>query len=499
MFSSNAAEALFAIAQRLPDKDAIVTKEGATTWSALRDRAAAFAKSVVDHGVGVGERVAIFVDRGADAASAFYGVLASGAVAVQVNPTLKPSQIEHILSHSGARVLFAESMLLERLHRPLDAKVTTIDIASIGKSATFTPHPRIATDVAHIIYTSGSTGLPKGVTISHGNLHAGAESVSTYLGLRETDRIASLLPFSFDYGLNQLLCCVRIGATLVVETSPIAARVVKTLNEQRVTVLAGVPPLYLQLIEAAGFQQPIPTLRVMTNSGGRVPVPIVKRLREAQPQAQLFLMYGLTEAFRSTYLPPDLTDRHPDSIGRAIPGAEIMVLRPDGTECDPEEEGELVHRGPTVAIGYWNDPEATARVYRENPRRPAGTPSTERVVFSGDTVKRDANGLLYFVARHDKMIKTMGYRVSPDEVVEGLMRSGHVSEAIVLAEADEEAGAKIIAHVALRETGKLEDLETFCRAELPRYMQPARIVVHTALPRTSSGKHDPTALVGSKG
>jgi acyl-coenzyme A synthetase/AMP-(fatty) acid ligase len=216
----------------------------------------------------------------------------------------------------------------------------------------------------------------------------------------------------------------------------------------------------------------------------------VRRLRVAQPQAKLVLMYGLTEAFRATYLDPTEVDDHPDSIGRAIPGAEILVLRPDGTECGPGEEGELVQRGPTVAAGYWNDPESTARVFRSNPRRPSGAPDAERVVFSGDMVRRDDGGRLYFIGRQDRIIKTLGFRVSPDEVCDVLYASGQVAEALVGGEPDGQRGERVVAYVVLRDGGDMGKLQRFCKTELPRYMQPARIQVMGALPRTTSGKFD---------
>jgi acyl-CoA synthetase (AMP-forming)/AMP-acid ligase II len=201
-------------------------------------------------------------------------------------------------------------------------------------------------------------------------------------------------------------------------------------------------------------------------------------------------MYGLTEAFRATYLPPEEVDRRPDSIGQAIPGAEILVLRDDLTPCAVDEVGELVQRGPTVAAGYWNDPEATARVFRPNPLRPSGAPDPERVVFSGDLVRRDADGFLHFVARRDRLIKTLGHRVSPDEVAEVLHASGEITEGVVDAEPDDDLTERIVAYVMLAPGGSLERLQAFCRRELPRYMQPRRIEVRDTLPRTSSGKHD---------
>ena len=496
--AENAAADLWSAAERRPDHPAVISRDESATWAELAGRAGAYAQVLDDAGVWRGDRVAILLGRGADAAAAFYGTLATGAIAVQVNDTLRPRQIEHILRHCGARMLLADPALLERMPRPLATDATILDPRLVPAREEHGPARLVAQDVAHIIYTSGSTGLPKGVTISHGNVTAGADAVTTYLELRPEDRIASVLPFTFDYGLNQLLCATRLAATLVVERSPIALRVAATLAELEVSVLAAVPPLWLQLLDVDRFRdQPIASLRVLTNSGGRVPVDAVRALRAAQPQARLYLMYGLTEAFRSTFLDPDQVDRHPDSIGEAIPGAEILVVDGEGRECAPGEEGELVHRGPTVALGYWNDPLATAKVFRPNPLRPEGAPDAERVVFSGDRVRRDEDGRLYFVARADHMIKTLGYRVSPDEVVDALHASGQVSEAVVVAEDDPRLGKRIVAHVVLSRAGALAALEAWCREELPRYMQPQRFEVHAELPRTASGKHDPKALAAA--
>jgi len=198
----------------------------------------------------------------------------------------------------------------------------------------------------------------------------------------------------------------------------------------------------------------------------------------------------LTEAFRATYLNPSEDDAHPYSICRAIPGSEIFVVREDGSLCDADEIGELVQRGATVAAGYWNEPELTANVYRSNPQRPAGAPDSERVVYSGDLVRRDAEGRLYYVGRRDRVIKSLGVRVSPDEVASVLHDSGEVREAIVGTEPDEVRGSAIIAHVVLVDGGSLQRLERFCRTEMPRYMQPSKFHVHDVLPRTATGKFD---------
>lgn len=498
-FAPNAAWLLWHAQARRAAHPAIQDGARSTTYGELGAGAQAVAGHLQALGIEPGDRVAILLQRGAEAASAFFGILAVGAVAINVNESLRARQVEHVLGHSGARVLLTNAEMLGWLGRPLDTPARTILLDEPLAPATFTPVARVGQDPANIIYTSGSTGLPKGVLISHGNLWAGAQSVAAYTGLTPDDRIASLLPFSFDYGFNQLLTTLLVGATLVVERSPLAATVARTLREAAVTVLPCVPPLWLQLLSTPSFRTTLPALRVMTNTGGRVPAEAVRALREAHPQARLFLMYGLTEAFRSTYLPPEEVDRRPDSIGRAIPGAQIMVLTADQREAEPGEEGELVHRGPTVALGYWNDPEATAKVYRPNPLRPAGTPDVERVVYSGDIVRRDAEGFLYYVGRHDRIIKTMGYRVSPDEVASVLYASKQILEAIITAEPDDARGNRIVAHVVLAEEGTLDALKMYVGTELPRYMQPARIETHATLPRTSSGKHDTKALATGSG
>jgi amino acid adenylation domain-containing protein len=476
-------------------KTAVISSDGSWSYEALLNRSAGIARAIADAGAEPGERVGIFLKRSAEACAAFFGVLAAGAVAVVVNESLKARQIDHILNHSGTRVLLSSPDMLGRLARPPDTAVTIVDATVIDETTDFEPVARIGTDVAQIIYTSGSTGLPKGVTLSHSNLWAGMRAVTEYLGISADDRIASLLPFSFDYGLNQLSCAIGTGAALVIERSPVPQRIVQTLREQQVTILPMVPPLWLRSLAVESFRrEPLPALRLMTNTGGPLPTEAVRELRRSQPNAGLFLMYGLTEAFRSSYLDPSLVDRKPRSIGRAIPGAELLVLKADNTVCAPGEAGELVHRGPTVALGYWNEPELTAAVFRANPRCPEGTPNAERVVFSGDLVYRDEDGDLFFVGRRDTLIKTLGYRVSPDEVVDVLYASGEVAEAVVSSEPDGTIGDRIVAYVVLRPSGDVDRVSAFCAAELPRYMRPARIEVRSSLRRTHTGKYDVAAI-----
>ena len=500
--NANIAGLLWNAADGGGDRCAIAERDAETTYDALRGRAARIAVELQDRGVTPGDRVAIFLERGTDAAAAFFGATACGAVAINVNETLRPRQIEYILTQSGASALISTNEALARQGRAIETTAAIVRLDDVRGTREFTPLPRVGPDIAQIIYTSGSTGFPKGVTLTHANLWSGLRSVISYVGITEHDRIASLLPFSFDYGFNQLLCTVGTRARLVIERSSLPQQIVASLRAAGVTVLPCVPPLWLQLLNVPSFRsEPIPTLRAMTNTGGRIPVEGVRQLRAANPQADLFLMYGLTEAFRATFLPPSLVDRHPDSIGRAIPGSEILVLREDLTACDVNEVGELVQRGPTVALGYWNNPEATARVYRPNPLRPAGAPDSERVVFSGDLVRRDENGLLFYVGRRDQLIKSLGFRVSPDEITDVIFASGQVVEAVVGTVPDDRRGESIVAYVVLNDGGSLERVREWCKLELPRYLQPARVEARETLPRTSSGKFDVLAAhsVGEDG
>ena len=499
--SSNIASLLWHAAERHGARPAVVEREQSVSYAALWQRVAAIAAALLTAGVTPDDPVAILLERGGDAAAAFFAALAVGAITVLVNETLRPRQIEYLLAHSGARLLVTTGEVLAHQPRVLQGDIRVLDVRTIApagdRDLVPLPLPRVGHDVAQIIYTSGSTGMPKGVTVSHANLLAATRAVISYLGITRDDRVASLLPFSFVYGMSQLLCTVAAAATLVVERSPLPRQVVETLRARRVTVLAAVPPLWLRLLPVTEFREAsLPDLRVLTNAGGRLPTDAVRALRHAQPAARLFLMYGLTEALRSTYLPPEEVDSRPDSIGRAIPGAEVYVLREDGTAAAAGEVGELVQRGPTVALGYWKDPELTARVFRPNPLRPPGAPDAERVVFSGDLVRRDADGFLYFVSRKDRIIKTMGYRVGPDEVANVLYGSGEVAEAAVAGEPDDLWGERIVAYVVLTDAGSLERLQAYCSRELPRYLQPARIEVRPALPVLPNGKHDLAAVRG---
>ena len=482
------------------------------------------AASLLALGLARGARVAVYLEKRVEAVVASFAAPAAGGVLVPVNPLLKATQVAHILQDAGVAVLVTSAPRLAALAQVLAAcpelrhVVVCDDLVpaapgpwpvGLGLHAwhNIPAHPPaewptvLESDVAVIFYTSGSTGQPKGVVLTHRNLVAGASSVTGYLHNQADDTLLAALPLSFDAGFSQLTTAFLVGARVVLLNYLLPRDVLQAMVRERVTGLTAVPPLYIQL---AGLEWPdgvAQHLRYWANTGGRMPRATLERLRHLVPGAQPYLMYGLTEAFRSTYLPPAEVDRRPDSIGRAIPNAEVRVLREDGSECAVDEPGELVHRGPLVALGYWNRPEETARRFKPWPSAllPAGGDwlAPERAVYSGDTVRRDAEGFLYFVGRRDEMMKTSGYRVSPTEVEEALYASGLVAEALVYAVPDEVLGSAICAAVlASRNASGHTDEDSaavlaHCREHLPAFMLPKSLNwVDQPLPRSPNGKLD---------
>ena len=497
-------DALRVTAHRLPAKVGLVDGDRRLTFAELERAAASLAAELFGHGVRTGDRVAIFLDKTLEAVVALYGAWRAGAVPVPINEGLRGRQVRHILDDSGSRFLLSSPRKLGGVEPEATAGVEhgEVDLRALAAPA----HPPSTAHLpgddapAIILYTSGSTGRPKGVLISHANVIAGARIVSRYLEIGEDERILSVLPFSFDYGLNQLLTAVAQGATIVLHRSHLPADICRALERHEITALAGVPTLWIQLMQRHSPlpAMKLPRLRTITSSGGVFPVGLVRQYREALPDTRIYLMYGLSEAFRSTFLPPEEIDRRPNSMGSAIPETEIFAVDAEGRSCGVDEVGELVHAGPTVALGYWNRPEATAEVFRADPRRRPGEGGAGRVVFSGDLVRRDADGFFTYVGRRDQQIKSHGFRISPEEIEEAIQASHLVAEVVVRGVPDEVAGMVVEAHVVPRDPGRFaaSALLAYCEAELPRHMVPKHFQVHAALPRTSSGKVD-RAAVGS--
>jgi acyl-CoA ligase (AMP-forming) (exosortase A-associated) len=324
--------------------------------------------------------------------------------------------------------------------------------------------------------------------LSHRNLVAGATSVVSYLHNSARDRILAALPLSFDYGLSQLTTAFLSGATAVLMNYLLPRDIIDLVGREHITGLAGVPPLWTQLAQQNWSDAH--SLRYITNSGGALQRPTLDKMRGILPKTQIYLMYGLTEAFRSTFLPPSQLDKRPDSIGRAIPNAEVMVVRADGSLCEPNEPGELVHRGALVSLGYWNDPVKTAERFRPLPGYNQALPFPEIAVWSGDTVRADEEGFLYFLGRNDEQIKVSGYRVSPHEIEEVVYATGLVTEAVAIGVPHPQFGQAIIVVVPQGDGLSAQVLIKECQHQLPAYMVPAHIEICENLPRNANGKID---------
>jgi acyl-CoA ligase (AMP-forming) (exosortase A-associated) len=498
-----------------PDHSALLFRGITKSYADLANDVKIVARGFLDLGLGRHDRVAIYLDKQFETVVSILGAAAAGAVFVPINPALKALQVAYILNDCNVRVLVTTKTRLSSLDEillscpdlrwvfligdtPIERRLgavavdTWVNLFERGRTNSHLPHSVADTDMVGILYTSGSTGNPKGVVLSHCNLVLGAASVAQYLRYQPADRILNLPPYSFDFGLNQLFSSLHAGTTAVLHNFLTAQDLLKAICAEKVTGVSGVPTVMIQLAALEWPSETVDTIRYMSTTGGRMPEPALRALRKALPKTDIYLMYGLTESFRSTYLPPNEVDRRPNSIGKPIPNAEVLVVRPDGTICDPGEPGELVHKGPLVSQGYWNDPMRTAERFRPAPGQPPDHAHPELAVWSGDTVMRDEDGFIYFIGRKDEMIKTSGYRVSPTEIEEAVFASGCVGVAAAVGVDHPELGQAIIVFASPKDGGQLNIQAIFshCRKQLPAYMVPQLIIRRDALPLNANGKVD---------
>lgn len=497
-----------------PRLEALAYQTQTLTYESLADLISRSAVMYLGLGLARTERIAIYMEKRLECVIAMFGATAAGGVFVPINPLLKPDQVAYILKDCNVRILVTSSERFSMLESVLPqchdlravvvvgavtqakanqgiAKVSWED--ALHGAGEGQPHRVIDTDMAAILYTSGSTGLPKGVVLSHRNMVAGAKNVAQYLENRSEDRILSALPLSFDAGFSQLTTAFHVSARVTLINYLLPRDVLNAVVKERITGLTAVPPLWIQLTQLKWPPTVTEHLRYIANTGGRMPKATLDLLRAALPKTLPYLMYGLTESFRSTFLPPAEIDRRPDSIGKAIPNAEVMVVREDGTPCAPGEAGELVHRGALVSLGYWNDAEKTAERFKPAPGQPAGLTMPEIAVWSGDTVRKDEDGFLYFISRRDEMIKTSGYRVSPTEVEEMIYATKLVVEAAALGISHPALGQAIVVVVKGIDGTPFnsDELMAQCRQRLPTFMVPAKVIEHQGnLPRNPNGKID---------
>ncbi len=475
------------------------------------ERAAAGLRAV---GFAAGDRLAVLLHRSVEEAVAILAAAAAGGIAVPIHGKLKDDQVAHVLADSEPFGVVTSGMRLLAL-RDAARTLGTQRLWHVGEAAL--PLPGTAFDAldaapetlplpsgtmpALLLYTSGSTGLQKGVVQDHHNLAAGAAIVADYLALAADDHLLALLPLSFDYGLNQLLSALHVGCRITVADHLGVGELAQLLRQCRPTGLAGVPSLWHEvasgLTSGALSAADGASLRYLTNSGGALRQSDSAVVRRLWPHVRVFAMYGLTEAFRSAFLDPGEFDRHPDSFGRALPGVELLLVSPaTGEVVQGAGMGELVHAGALVAEGYWRRPDDTARRFRPDPRGGGRT-----VVYSGDIVRRDADGRHFFVGRADRLLKVQGHRVSPDEVAAAVAGFPGTGEVAVFGLEGGPEGHRIVLVVAgdPADTTLHTRLVRQCRARLPSYMQPAVVRVVAAMPHNQNGKVDEAALRATMG
>ncbi len=494
---------LLQTAHRLPDKVALISRERSATFAELLQEALTTAQCLREIGLVAGDRVGICMEKTVDQAVAILGVLFANAVVVPILPRLKGPNIRHIIDNSGMAAMITDT---DRLGEVKEFAGLTRLITGHGPVTNDWPNlpymrrfmqstnffDRIGNDNAAIIYSSGSTGRPKGILISQRNLAEGADIVAEYLGTDETDRIGCMLSFNFDYGMNQIWQTIRQGCTLILHELALPNDLFAMMARERVTALPVMPVFLTKMfdrrlkVDTSRFD--FSSLRYICSTGGRLSADMIADMRGAFPGAKIYSMFGLTEAFRGTYLPPDKLDAFPTSVGRAVPDCQILVLDEQGEECPPNVVGELVQRGATVTKGYWNDPENTAKSFRQHPRFPG-----ETLVFSGDKVYKDENGFIYFVARADDMIKTKGFRVSPTEVETEVLRHPDVAEAVAFAVPNISVGEDIGCAYTSADGKPIAEavLKQFLKSQLPNHMVPAMLVHFDSFPILgNAGKHD---------
>lgn len=499
-------------AERFPDRIALI--EGTRTCSyAELDRESSRLAGWLreDAGVRRWDRVGLHMTKSIQEVVVMMAILRAGAVVVNLNEKWTADQAEHVHQDCELSALFLDRRrLADYRRRGKTSLVRHLVVVESDNTEEAVPWSHVMrdrewsdglvadTDLAAILYTSGSTGSPKGVMVTHANVLSGARCVTSYLGNSARDIILSVLPFSFDYGLNQLMGSCLLGGTLVLQKVAMASEIARVVQEAGCTGLALVPPAWVDLVDfLMDSDLSLPGLRYVTNSGGKIPERILERMPTAFPNAEIFLMYGLTEAFRSTWLPPALFSRKRGSMGKAVPGQEVFVVDAQERLLGPGETGELVHRGSFVSRGYWNKPEETSRRIRtcEGLKPFVGD---EPVVFSGDLVRMDEDGFLWFVSRSDSMIKSSGFRISPSEVEDVLLSSGLLTDAVVFGAADERLGQAICAVIHDRGGRPIltDQLQNHCMKRLPPYMTPQQLFVHSdTLPRTANGKIDRPSLI----
>lgn len=495
-------------------KTAILIKDQGYTYSQLHTQAQAMAWHLINSGISRGDRVAIYMNNTWECVVSIYGITLAGGAFLIINPQTKADKLLYILNDSGAKTLVSEHQLRNDFSPIIPATQDLREIIVAGKTDGIGPFANIRisafehvaapkgaaspalpvvipNDLAALIYTSGSTGFPKGVMMTHQSMVFASWSLIQYLRLNDHDRIIVLSPFAFDYGLYQLLMTITIGGSIVVEQSFTFQKTIYNLIDQyQPTVFPGVPTIYAMMI-AAYKKSPftLNSIEKITNTAAALPAECIPDLQKIFPNALIFKMYGLTECKRVCYLEPELIDKKPASVGKAIPGTEVFLLSEEGLPVGPHQRGLLHVRGPHVMLGYWNKEELSKEMLKPGPL------PGERVLFSNDWFKTDEEGFLYFLGRNDDIIKTRGEKVSPVEIENVIYKINGIQEVAVVGIPNELMGEAILAFVTRNgSTVDEKGIQRECAAKLEIFMVPQRVIFVDEMPKSTNGKIDKKAL-----
>lgn len=496
-------EILARTAEAAPDAVAVSDAGISHTYAELLAASEGLAASLQELGLARGDRVAIYMPNSWQCCVAIFAATMADGVLVIVNHQTPYAKLEYLLRDSGAKILIADAsslgthldelsgrdgltVVLRSGSAREDAKhVVDFDTCAASGSKP-TPARAIPLDLAALIYTSGSTGGSKGVMLNHQNMIFSLGSVSEYLGIGHDDRILNVLSLAYSYGLYQLFMATAAGATLVLDRSfSYLTTVVDRLEEQQITVFPGVPTLFAGLVRFCETSALcLPSVRTVTNAAAALPEVLVRPIKSIFPNADLYMMYGMTECKRISFLDPALATTKPGSVGKAMPGTEAFVADEDGNRLGPGMAGVLRVRGPHVMMGYWNQPELSAKVLK-----PGHYPG-ERVLVTGDYFRADEEGYLYFLGRSDDIIKSRGEKVSPTEIENVLLTIPGVRQAAVIGVPDEVLGEAVKAFLVLDEgvTLSQRDVRNACVDRVESFMVPRDVVFVPELPMTATGK-----------
>ncbi len=494
-------EYLLRSAAASPGKVALVCGGARITYAALAAAAGSLAGFLAGAGLAKGDRVVVYLENSAEAVVAIFGILQAGGAIVVVNPATQAKRLATILQNCDAEFVVSardKAAAVEEAAgvcaappRILWAGAGDWAGAIGGEGVCPERHPAPVVqgtddDLAAIIYTSGSTGAPKGVTMLHRNIDSAVRIVGGYLEHGPEDVILSVLPLAASYGLLQLLVTFSTGGCLVLEKGVgYPYELVQRIKDERITGFAGTPTLFAILLALNGLEkEEFPSLRYLTNAAAALPAAFVPKLRRIFPRTRLYLMHGLSECLRTTYLPPAEVGARPTSVGKGMPGVELWIEDADGNRLGPGQVGELFVRGPTVMQGYWNDPAETAQVLRP------GRNAQERVLRTRDLFAMDEEGYFHFIARADELIKCRGEKVSPIEVEDAIYTLDAVHEVRVIGAPDPLLGQAIRAEIVLKEGRRLDakDVKACCRRLLEDFKVPQFVEFVPALPKTAGGK-----------